>query len=68
MSKKKLFKDTGLSYDQKFLSSDNPGQSIWNKIEKSIKIRQDLQVSISNANLNVKFTQNKGGIRGVLEN
>ena len=47
---------------QKFLSSDNPGQNIWNKIEKSSKIAKGLQVSISNATLNVKAAQNKGEI------
>ena len=42
VKKKKLLKETGLSYDQKFLSSENPRQNIWNKMEKSSKIRQDL--------------------------
>ena len=34
-------KETGPSYDKKFACSDNPGQNIWNQIEKSSKIGQD---------------------------
>ena len=38
MKKKRILKETWSSYDQKFACSDNPGQNIWNKIEKSCKI------------------------------
>ena len=31
-------KEIGLSYDQNFVCSDNPGLNIWNRIEKSSKI------------------------------
>ena len=34
-------KKTGSSDDQKFVCSDNRGQNIWKKIEKSSKTRQD---------------------------
>ena len=33
--------ETGLSYDQKFICSDNPGQNIWKKIEKCSKFEHD---------------------------
>ena len=41
MSKHWSWKGTGLSYDQRFACSDNPGQNIWNKVEKSSKIAQE---------------------------
>ena len=31
--------ETGLSYDQKFVWSDNPRQNVWNKVKKSSKIK-----------------------------
>ena len=40
-------KDTGSICDQKFVWSDNPGQNIWNKIEKSSKIGQEKKSLIS---------------------
>ena len=47
MSKNVSLKDTGVSCDQIFASSDNPGQNIWNKIEKSCKNGQDRKSLIS---------------------
>ena len=36
MSKKKrILKETGPSYDQKLVCSDNPRQNIWNKAKSS---------------------------------
>ena len=41
-------KDTGPSYSQKFVSSDNPSQNIWNKLKKYSKIRHDFENVTSN--------------------
>ena len=62
------FKETGLRYDQKCFYLDNPGQSIWNKIEKSSKLKMTCRFHLVNVTLNVRATQNKGKIWGVLEN
>ena len=40
-------KETGSSYGQKILSSDNPSQNIWHKLKKCIKIGQDFKNVIS---------------------
>ena len=36
-------KETGPSYGQKFVSSDNPSQNIWDKLKKYSKIGQDFK-------------------------
>ena len=41
MSKTWRFKETGTSHDNIYACSDNSGQNIWNKLEKSSKIGQD---------------------------
>ena len=41
MSKNSSLKETGPSYSQKFVYSDNPGQNVWHKVKKSSKIGQD---------------------------
>ena len=41
MLKNWSLRETEQIYDQEFTCSDNPGQNIWNKIEKSSKIGQD---------------------------
>ena len=47
MSKNESLKMIGSSYDQRFVWSDIPGQSISNKIEKSSKTGQDKKSLIS---------------------
>ena len=47
MSKKQSLQKIGPRKDQKFVCSDNPGQNIWNKIEKSSKTGQDKKSLIS---------------------
>ena len=47
MSKIWSMKETGLSYGQKFVCSDNPGKNIWNKIKKFSKIGQDKKSLLS---------------------
>ena len=41
MQKNWSSKWTGWSYDQLFACSDNPGQNIWNKMEKSSTTGQE---------------------------
>ena len=41
-------KETEPSYGQKFVSSDNPSQNIWHKVNKYSKIGQDFKNVISN--------------------
>ena len=41
MSKNWSWKGTGLSLNKKCACSDNPGQNIWNKIEKTCKTCQE---------------------------
>ena len=41
MSKNWSWKRTGLSQGQKCACSDNPGQNVWNKMEKSSKTGQE---------------------------
>ena len=48
MSKNSSLKETGPSYGQKFVCSDNPGQNIWHKVKKSSKIGQDFKNLLSN--------------------
>ena len=48
MSKNSCLKETGPSYGQKFVCSDNPGQNICQKVKKSSKIGQDFKNLISN--------------------
>ena len=63
MSKNESLKLIGSSYDQRFVWSDNPGQSISNKIEKSSKTGQDKKSLISTfacfltVNAQVQFAQ-----------
>ena len=45
--KKKSSEEIGSSYDQKFVCSHNPGENIWNKVQKSSKIRQDQKTLVS---------------------
>ena len=40
-------KETGPSYGQKFVCSDNPGQNIWHKVKKFSKIGQDFKNVLS---------------------
>ena len=40
MSKNESLNKTGPSEDENFVRSDNPGQTIWNKIDKSSKTRE----------------------------
>ena len=47
MCKNSSLKETGPSYGQKFVCSDNPGQNIWHKVEKSSKAGQDLRSLLS---------------------
>ena len=47
MPKGLSLKETGPSYDQKCACSDNLGQNIWNKIEKSSKYGQGKKGLIS---------------------
>ena len=69
MLKNECLKKTGPSYDQKFVFSDNPGQNIWNKIEKSSKPGQDNKSLISTfawflaATAKVEFGQGRLGVR-----
>ena len=42
-----ILKETGKSYNQNFVSSDNPIQNIWNKIDKFMKIGQDKKILVS---------------------
>ena len=59
LSKHSSMKDTGLSYCQKFVCSDNPVQNIWHKVKKYDKIGKDFKNITSNfacfltANVNV---------------
>ena len=48
MSKNSSVKETGPSYGQIFVCSDNPGQNIWQKVKKYSKIGQDLKNVIYN--------------------
>ena len=48
MSKNSSSKETGLSYGQKFVYSDNPRQNIWQKVKKSSKIGQDFKTFLPN--------------------
>ena len=48
MFKNSNLKWTGLSYDQKFVCSDNPRQNIWHKVEKCSKVGQDFKSLLSN--------------------
>ena len=41
MSRHLSLKETGPSFDQKYLYSNYPGQNIWNKVKKSSKIGQN---------------------------
>ena len=41
MSKSWSLEETGSSYDHKFVSSDNPGQNVWNKVKRSSIIEQE---------------------------
>ena len=41
MSKNESLNKTGPSQDENFVRSDNPGQTIWNKIDKSSKTREE---------------------------
>ena len=34
-------KETGPNFDQKLVCSDNLGQNMWNKLEKSSRVRQE---------------------------
>ena len=62
-------KDTGSICDQKFVWLDNPGQNIWNKIEKSSKTGQEKKSLISTfegfltAIAKVKFLEGRLGTR-----
>ena len=40
--------ETGPSYGQKYLCSDNPGQNIWHKVKKYSKTGQDSKNVIPN--------------------
>ena len=40
MSKNESLNKSGPSEDENFVRSDNPGQTIWNKIDKSSKTRE----------------------------
>ena len=40
MSKNESLNKTGPSQDENFVCSDNPGQTIWNNIDKSSKTRE----------------------------
>ena len=42
--------------------SDNPGQNIWNRIEKSSKIGHECRFQLVIATLNMRATQNKAQI------
>ena len=42
-----VWKKTGLIWDQNFAGSDNPGQNIWNKMEKTIKTGQEKKSLVS---------------------
>ena len=48
MSKNSSVKETGPSYSQKLVCSDNPGQNIWHKVKKYSKIGQEFKNVISN--------------------
>ena len=48
MSKNSSLKETGSSYSQKFICSDNPRQTIWQKVKKSSKIGQDFKNLLPN--------------------
>ena len=48
MSKNSSLEETGPKCDQKFVCSDNPGQNIWQKVKKSIKMGQDFKNLLSN--------------------
>ena len=47
MLKNWSLKEAAPSYDQKFVCLENPGQNIWNKVDKSSKIGQDKKSLIS---------------------
>ena len=48
MSKNSSLKETGPSYDQKFVGSDDLGQNIGHKVKKSSNIGQNLKKFLSN--------------------
>ena len=48
MSKNSSLKETGHSYGQKIVSSDNPVQNIWQKVKKPSKIGQDIKNLLPN--------------------
>ena len=48
MSKNSGMNETGPSYGQKCLCSENPGQNIWHKVKKYSKTGQDSKNVISN--------------------
>ena len=48
MAKNSCLKETGPSNGQKFVSLDNPGQNIWQKLKKSSKIGQDFENLLCN--------------------
>ena len=48
MSKNSSLKETGLSYGQKLVCSDNPEQNILHKVKKASKIGQDFKNVLSN--------------------
>ena len=41
MSTNEGLEETELSYDHRFVSSDNPRKNIWNNVKTSSKIEQD---------------------------
>ena len=47
MSKNWSLKENGSSYDQKCVFSNNSGQNIWNRLEKSSKIGQENKTLMS---------------------
>ena len=48
ISKNSSVKETGPSYEEKFVSSDNPSQTICHNLKKYIKTGQDFKNVISN--------------------
>ena len=54
MSKSSCLEETGQSYGQKSVFSDNPGQNIWQKLKKFSKIGQDFKNLISNFGCNLR--------------
>ena len=47
MFKNSSLKEIGPTYDQKFVCTDNTGQNIWHKVNKSSKIGQDFKNLLS---------------------